>query len=304
MNRWIPEPNVQDCDETAPEVMAGKMYSRRFTSDERIDGMWAVVTVQFYCDDQWQASGEDIKPEDTTVSKPVPADERYRIGQIIEFIRCTDPEQPGDTAEEPSAYSYKYSWFSWYEPIPDETIKELAENFDADHIYWDGLSDLADARALRYAAMPTGEADWDESSIATEAIEKIGYLNAVLRDELCGLCYLDIPDHYAVKDHNGVWTAECRQADSAYALKVARERIEPADTTEARNGSSAEDTRAEQFERAVYVLDEAGLLTYSVNTILMLREDVASVDPDAPLAAKERLNEMFDEIQKRIPKEA
>lgn len=297
---WVPEPNVQDCDETAPEVMAGKMFSRRFTTSEDVDGRWGVVTVQFYCDDQWQASGQDVNPDELALSNPVPADERYRIGQIIEFIRCADPERPGDTAES-TEYSYKYSWFTWYEKFTDEQIKELAEKFDADHIYWDGLSDLSNARELQYAAMPTVDSDWDESSLATEVIEKIAYLHLMFRDELCSLCVLDIRDHYAVKDHNDVWTAECKINDPAYALKVARERIERADTAKAENGYSGEDTRAEQFERAVAVLDEAGLLTYSVDTIVMLREDAASVFPVAQLDAKVRLNKMFDEVNARIP---
>lgn len=303
MTTWVPEREVQDCDETAPEAMASKMYSRRFTTYQAHQGKWGVVTVQFYCDDQWQASGEKIEPEDTTVSKPVPADERYRVGQIVEFIVCTNPAEPGDTAEW-TDYTYKYSWYTWYEPFTDAQIKELAENFDHDHIDWDGFSPLYDLAARNGAAMPWEPQNWDESSLSTVWMDKVAYLNSVLRDELCGLCYLDIPDHYAVKDHNGVWTAQCRITDPVYALKVARERIEPAGTAKARNGYSDEDTRAEQFERAIDMLNDAGLLTYSVNTILMLREDVASVDPDAPLAAKERLNEMFDEIQKRIPKEA
>lgn len=285
MNRWIPEPDVQDCDTTAPEAMAGTMYSRRFTSSDQIDGMWGVVTVQFYCDDQWQSSGQDLKQEDSGQWEPVEPAERYRIGQIVEFIRCTDPEMPGDTAEDSPEYSYKYSWFLSGAKFTDEQIKALAEHFKAEWILWDGLGvAIIDG----FAQIQPVEAEaWDEL-ILTEELKDWVFLYALFRDVVCHDCKLGADAHTVGPGPLGHRHAWCRIADPAFALEVLRARVDLADTTKAANGFSDEDQRAEQFEAALYALDEAGVLTERIEFILGSRNR-ANYNDDEGTRAEARI---------------
>lgn len=299
MNRWIPEPDVQDCDTTAPEAMAGTMYSRRFTSSDQIDGMWGVVTVQFYCDDQWQAGGEDVDWDAVGAVAPVPADERYRIGQIVEFIRCANLDDVSDY--DWTAYRYAYSWFSRGEKFTDEQIKEIAEKFTADWIGWDGNEAADDVDTLRVLIEPVDEEDWD-NRIITEELQGWIFLHLSFRDELCFECHLDTDAHIAKRDMFNNWHAWCRIADPAFALEVLRARIDLADTTKAANGFSDEDQRAEQFEAALYALDEAGLLTERIEFIIGSRNR-ANYNDDEGIRAEARitLGRNLAAAQQQIP---
>jgi hypothetical protein len=156
---WIPEQQIwEEAELVAPESMGGMGYSRRYTASEKIDGLFALVTVGFYNNDRRGAYGSD-DPDVSPLDDTIPAEERYCIGQHIEFMLCRDPEDPGST-EEWCDYRYVDSWFARGEKFTDEQIKALMEKFEAKWIYWQG-NRSSDLNAQSTWAEPTRREDWD-----------------------------------------------------------------------------------------------------------------------------------------------
>lgn len=170
MNQWIPEETV--CEETnlvAEECMAGNGYSRRWTSAEPVDGLWAVVTIGFYCNDRRGAYGSD--DPDVVGMDSVDAQERYSIGQHIEFARCKDPQAMGESGDW-FAYRDTDSWFNRAEKFTDEQIKALMENYKTEWIDWDGNEAGDDLDTLAVLAEPVDPEDWDKQ-ILTEELKAV-----------------------------------------------------------------------------------------------------------------------------------
>lgn len=300
MTTWVPEPNVQDCDETAPEAMAGKMYSRRFTTSEPVDGLYGVVTVQFYCDDQWMASGEQVTAEELTVSRPVRADERYRIGQVVEFVRAADPTQ----LSEPdwSTYRYRYSWFARGEKFTDEQIKAVAEKFELDWIHWDGSESPDDQDVLDALIEPLSVEDWSHM-ILSEELKDWFFLYELFRDEECPNCYQGADGHTVGPGPMGHRHAWCKLADPAYALDVARQNVETGDTTKAANGYSEDDLRKDRLCAALDTLDEQKLID-GTRAIRLCEVITESADEHARTEARVELGRLFGAVQQKIHKAA
>lgn len=292
MSTWVPEPTVQDCDEVAPEVMASKVYSRRFTSSKSQgeDHIWACVTIGFYCEDQWQAGGED-DAVDLTIGNPVPAEERYRIGQHVEFLRYWDPRDPGGS-EYWSAYVDRYSWFARAEKFTEEQMRALAENITAKWIYWDGRIESDDFDVFSNWAEPMEPKEWE--SFLTEELKGWLFLREAFEFEVCHECKLDADAHIAKRDMFGNWHAWCKIGDPAFALQVLRERIEQADTTKHANGFSDEDSRRQEFEAALYALEEARRLAIPAEQFIDYRKWAVADNPEQREFGRRKLTEEIE----------
>lgn len=281
MADWQPdEYGLQDCDEVGDD-QAGTVYSIRFRRPP-INGVYPMVTVGFYNQDQWQMGGNSAEPEDACLTDPPPARERYKIGQWVRFERCTDPENPGDTAEWEDNF-YRESWFSRAEPFTDAQIKALMENFKPEWIYWDGALDLRGYIAVATAVEPVDPQDWDATILTPELKAIVAgimreidwfsedglyndqWLKAEFEFEYCAECGLDADAHTVGPDMFGKRHIWCKIGlNPAFAIKIARENRELGPQLPGQLFYPEADDRRMQFEAAWDALREQGLVDADV----------------------------------------
>jgi hypothetical protein len=306
--QWIGE-EIMDCDMAAPESMAGPMYSRRFHLPAPVDGVHALITVGFYCRDLWQNGGEPIEFDQITLTEPPPASERYCIEQQIEFMRCRDPQNPGDT-EEWCDYVYRSSWFARAEPFPEEQIKALMENFKPEYIEWDG-SQLASWIESVSCVEPVEDENWERRLLTPDLLAAVReilwqrddgmnndeWLATTFEFEDCDACGLGAKAHKVGPDPLGNRHAWCNiGTDPAFAIKIARENAERGDTTKAANGFSEEDLRAERFESAIRAIGEPGSPACPFQRALTYRTWAVADDPEQSEFGKQKLAAELDWI--------
>jgi hypothetical protein len=112
------------------DIQAGDGWSIRYVPmDQPQDGLYALVTVSVYPVAHWQING--LKPGE----KP-----RWAWQQQIEYLVCTDIEDPGST-EEYSDVAYHDSYYD-YASLEEATVaaKAFFDDWSAGDTTWDGRS--------------------------------------------------------------------------------------------------------------------------------------------------------------------
>jgi hypothetical protein len=277
--QWIPQDDEpKDYDEVNAERQAGNVYSVRYALPEPVDGIHALVTVGFYCEDEWELCGQPSDGTDTCLSKPPPARERFKVGQWVEFMRCTDPQDPGSSQVWADCL-YRSSWFSRAEQFSDEQMRALMANFNPKWIYWDGVEEFRHYNAFASAIEPTRAEDWDQMILTPELKEIVegilreidwwsisGLYNDEWLKELfeyagCDECGLDADAHVVSPDPLGLRHAWCNVgSDPVLALKVARENLDLGPQEPGQLFYPEREIRELRFEAAMEGLRQQGLV--------------------------------------------
>lgn len=143
MSTWTTFEHVQALDEVAPESMASTVFSRRWVRD-RGDGFFGAATIKFWCEDRWEQAGNPEADRPDWVSGG--AEARYCVGQQVELIVCSDPEETGDGGIW-HELRYRSSEAVFAAPMPDELVESVMKSFTAKHLTWDATEIYGGNRA-------------------------------------------------------------------------------------------------------------------------------------------------------------